>query len=56
MLQFPSRTWTEHFRFARAASAYAVQHLGNERKRADARRYRGNAQGVRTHFRLNGRL
>ncbi len=30
MLQFPSRTWTEHFRFARAASAYAVQQLGNE--------------------------
>lgn len=30
MLQFPSRTWTEHFRFARAASAYAIQHLGNE--------------------------
>ncbi|MEM1283842.1 MAG: sugar kinase [Pseudomonadota bacterium] len=30
MLQFQSRTWTEHFRFARAASAYAIQHLGNE--------------------------
>lgn len=30
MLQFPSRTWVEHFRFARAASAFAIQHLGNE--------------------------
>lgn len=30
MLKFQSRTWTEHFRFARAASAYAIQHLGNE--------------------------
>ena len=30
LLQFHSRTWTEHFRFARAASAYAIQHLGNE--------------------------
>lgn len=30
MLQFQSRTWAEHFRFARAASAYAIQHLGNE--------------------------
>lgn len=31
LLQFHSRTWTEHFRFARAASAYAIQHLGNEK-------------------------
>jgi sugar/nucleoside kinase (ribokinase family) len=23
-------TWEEHFRFARAAAAYKVQHLGNE--------------------------
>jgi sugar/nucleoside kinase (ribokinase family) len=23
-------TWDSHFRFARAASAYAIQHLGNE--------------------------
>ncbi|MEM6711948.1 MAG: sugar kinase [Pseudomonadota bacterium] len=30
MLQFQSRTWTEHFRFARAASAHAIQYLGNE--------------------------
>ncbi|MEM6382376.1 MAG: PfkB family carbohydrate kinase [Pseudomonadota bacterium] len=30
MLQFHSRTWTEHFRFARGASAHAIQHLGNE--------------------------
>jgi sulfofructose kinase len=26
----PGGTWTEHFRFARAASAHAIQHLGNE--------------------------
>lgn len=25
-----SKSWEEHFRFARAASAYKVQHLGNE--------------------------
>jgi sugar/nucleoside kinase (ribokinase family) len=23
-------TWDEHFRFARAAAAYKIQHLGNE--------------------------
>lgn len=28
----PDRSWTEHFRFARAASAHAIQHLGNEAK------------------------
>jgi sugar/nucleoside kinase (ribokinase family) len=26
----PKATWEQHFRFARAASAHAVQHLGNE--------------------------
>ncbi|WP_210493743.1 sugar kinase [Microvirga antarctica] len=26
----PERPWLEHFLFARAASAYAIQHLGNE--------------------------
>jgi sugar/nucleoside kinase (ribokinase family) len=26
----PFGTWDEHFRFARAASAHAIQHLGNE--------------------------
>jgi sugar/nucleoside kinase (ribokinase family) len=26
----PEHTWDEHFRFARAASAHAIQHLGNE--------------------------
>ena len=26
----PDAPWREHFRFARAASAYAIQHLGNE--------------------------
>ena len=26
----PGRPWREHFIFARAASAYAIQHLGNE--------------------------
>jgi sugar/nucleoside kinase (ribokinase family) len=26
----PDRSWAEHFDFARAASAHAVQHLGNE--------------------------
>ncbi|PTM52848.1 sugar kinase [Phreatobacter oligotrophus] len=26
----PEGTWDEHFRFARAASAHAIQHLGNE--------------------------
>ena len=30
MIQSHSRTWDEHFRFARAASGYAVQYLGNE--------------------------
>ena len=26
----PAASWDEHFRFARAASAHAIQHLGNE--------------------------
>jgi len=26
----PELTWREHFVFARAASAHAIQHLGNE--------------------------
>jgi len=26
----PSAAWTDHFRFARAASAYAIRYLGNE--------------------------
>jgi sugar/nucleoside kinase (ribokinase family) len=26
----PGATWDEHFRFARAAAAYKIQHLGNE--------------------------
>lgn len=26
----PSKCWEEHFRFAQAASAYKIQHLGNE--------------------------
>ena len=25
-----SKSWEEHFRFGRAASAYKIQHLGNE--------------------------
>jgi sulfofructose kinase len=29
-LKNPSAKWETHFRFARAASAYGVQHLGNE--------------------------
>jgi sugar/nucleoside kinase (ribokinase family) len=29
-LNNPYGTWDEHFRFARAASAHAIQHLGNE--------------------------
>ena len=29
-LTMPEATWDEHFRFARAASAYAIQRLGNE--------------------------
>jgi sugar/nucleoside kinase (ribokinase family) len=29
-LTSPSATWDDHFRFARAASAHAIQHLGNE--------------------------
>jgi len=29
-LSAPKKAWVEHFRFARAASAYAIQHLGNE--------------------------
>ena len=29
-LAYPNQSWHEHFVFARAASAYAVQHLGNE--------------------------
>ena len=29
-LSNPTKNWEEHFRFARAASAYKVQHLGNE--------------------------
>lgn len=30
--QDPNAPWTRHFRFARAASAHAIQHLGNEAK------------------------
>ena len=29
-LAAPDAGWEEHFRFARAASAHAIQHLGNE--------------------------
>jgi sugar/nucleoside kinase (ribokinase family) len=29
-LAHPSWSWEEHFRFARAASTYKIQHLGNE--------------------------
>jgi sugar/nucleoside kinase (ribokinase family) len=29
-LAHPDRTWDEHFRFARAASAHKIHHLGNE--------------------------
>jgi len=29
-LASPRRTWDEHFRFARAAAAHKIQHLGNE--------------------------
>jgi len=29
-LERPEAPWREHFRFARAASAYKIQHLGNE--------------------------
>ena len=29
-LQRPGLSWAEHFDFARSASAFAVQHLGNE--------------------------
>ncbi|MBV8888382.1 MAG: sugar kinase [Alphaproteobacteria bacterium] len=30
VLTNPDHGWDDHFRFARAASAYAIQHLGNE--------------------------
>jgi sugar/nucleoside kinase (ribokinase family) len=26
----PARSWEKHFRFAQAAAAYKIQHLGNE--------------------------
>jgi sugar/nucleoside kinase (ribokinase family) len=29
-LQTPDASWESHFRFARAASAHKIQHLGNE--------------------------
>jgi sugar/nucleoside kinase (ribokinase family) len=29
-MHWPERSWNLHFRFARAASAHGVQHLGNE--------------------------
>jgi sugar/nucleoside kinase (ribokinase family) len=29
-LRNPSGSWDEHFTFARAASTYKIQHLGNE--------------------------
>ena len=29
-LAHPDLTWNDHFRFARAAAAYKIQHLGNE--------------------------
>jgi sugar/nucleoside kinase (ribokinase family) len=29
-LTAPAKNWDEHFRFARAAAAYKIQHLGNE--------------------------
>ena len=30
VLTSPDLAWDEHFRFARAAAAHAIQHLGNE--------------------------
>ncbi len=30
LLTWPEKSWQKHFEFARAASAYAIQHLGNE--------------------------
>ncbi len=42
-LERPKARWVEHFRFARAASAFKVQHLGNEAglpTRADVARMR----------------
>jgi sugar/nucleoside kinase (ribokinase family) len=29
-LSRPEASWDQHFRFARAASAHKIQHLGNE--------------------------
>jgi sugar/nucleoside kinase (ribokinase family) len=29
-LENPAKPWNEHFRFARAAAAHKIQHLGNE--------------------------
>lgn len=29
-LQWPERSWSDHFAFARGASTHAIQHLGNE--------------------------
>jgi sugar/nucleoside kinase (ribokinase family) len=29
-LNSPGKSWQEHFEFARAASTYKIQHLGNE--------------------------
>ena len=29
-LSAAAKSWEEHFRFGRAASAYKIQHLGNE--------------------------
>jgi sugar/nucleoside kinase (ribokinase family) len=39
-LAHPGKTWQEHFEFARAASTYKIQRLGNEAESAEAGRHR----------------
>ncbi len=58
----PGRPWREHFIFARAASAYAIQHLGNEAEPAEPRRraedagaFWGTQEGGVSHLSLRGR-
>jgi sugar/nucleoside kinase (ribokinase family) len=51
----PYQSWDEHFRFARAAAAYKIQHLGNEaglptlaEVEATRRESRTGPSGIRT--------
>ncbi len=46
-LAHPGKSWREHFDFARAASTFKIQRLGNEAELADPRRHRQGQARVR---------